>query len=152
MDQEMKAYLDAMQQGIIKQMVDLNTETRTESRDHGERLNGQTREYIEKLHTQAHDHAEQLNAQTREYVEKLHTQAHDHAEQLSAQTREYVEKLHTQAHDHAEQLNAQTRILIEAVHDDIRLVAEGVVMFNEKLDRIAGDHEQRIQRLERGAL
>ena len=130
MDQEMKAYLDAMQQGIIKQMVDLNTETRTESRDHGERLNGQTREYIEKLHTQAHDHAEQLNAQTREYVEKLHTQAHDHAEQL----------------------NAQTRILIEAVHDDIRLVAEGVVMFNEKLDRIAGDHEQRIQRLERGAL
>ncbi len=108
MDQEMKAYLDAMQQGIIKQMVDLNTETRTESRDHGERLNGQTREYIEKLHTQAHDHAEQLNA--------------------------------------------QTRILIEAVHDDIRLVAEGVVMFNEKLDRIAGDHEQRIQRLERGAL
>ncbi|MHB1505330.1 MAG: hypothetical protein ACYCOS_03880 [Sulfobacillus sp.] len=86
MDQEMKAYLDAMQQGIIKQMVDLNTETRSESREHGE---------------------------------QLHTQA---------------------------------RILIEAVHDDIRLVAEGVAMFNEKLDRIAGDHEERIQRLERGAL
>lgn len=85
MDQELKAYLDAMQESLVTRMVDLNTETR---------------------------------AQAREHAERLHTKA---------------------------------VVLIEAVHQDVRIVAEGVATVNEKLDRIADDHEQRIQRLERKA-
>lgn len=60
--------------------------------------------------------------------------------------------LNTGARECAEQLHTQASVLIEAVRGDTRLGAEGGRMFNEKLNWIAGDHEECIQHPERGAL
>ena len=90
MDAELKAYLDAMQQGLITRMVELNTETRKD-----------------------------------------------------------LTELIVESREHAEHLHLEARVLIEAVQHEVRLVADGVAGVNEKLDRITGDHEERIQRLER---
>lgn len=57
-----------------------------------------------------------------------------------------------EAREHAERLHTEAQILTAAVHHDVRLVEEGVQTVGEKLDRVAKDHEERIQRLERKAL
>ena len=69
-------------------------------------------------------------------------------EMLNAETRTHAERLNAETRAHAEDLHTQSRILIENVHRDVRVVAEGVQSVNEKLDRIAEDHERRIRRLE----
>ncbi len=81
--------------------------------------------------------AEVLNAETRAHADGLNAETRAHAERLNAETRAHAEDLHTWG-----------RILIENVHRDVRVVAEGVQAVNDKLDRIAEDHERRIRRLE----
>lgn len=76
-------------------------------------------------------------------------QSRAHTEQLHGEALQRAEQLHEKTLDHAEQLHTRARILIEAVQHDVRLLADGVVALNEKLDRVADDHEERIQRLER---
>ena len=73
MDQELKAYLDAMQQGLITRMVDLNTETRKYLSDRMETHDAETREHAEQLHAQAIGHAEHLHTEARVLIEDVAT-------------------------------------------------------------------------------
>ncbi|MDA8347046.1 MAG: hypothetical protein M0Z66_16525 [Thermaerobacter sp.] len=60
MDQELKAYLDAMRQDLTGQI--------TESRQHAERLNTETRRALT-------DRMLAMSTETREHAEHLHTEA-----------------------------------------------------------------------------
>ena len=60
-----------------------------------------------------------------------------HAEQLNQDTRRDLMA-------HAEQLNRETGVLIEDVRHQVQLVAEGVITFNEKLDRFHDEVEAQI--------
>ena len=61
MDAEMRDYLDAMQQTLVRRMEQLDAQTRA----HAERLNTETRAHAERLNTETRAHAERLNAETR---------------------------------------------------------------------------------------
>ena len=100
MDQELKAYLDAMQESLVTRMVDLNKDTR--------------------------EHAEGLQAHAMEHADHLHGAAMEHADHLHGVATEYAEHLHGVAMEHADQLHVQARVLIESVDAKVGLVWEGV--------------------------
>ena len=54
MDQELKAYLDAMQESLVTRMVDLNKDTR----EHAEGLQAHAIEHADHLHGVAMEHAD----------------------------------------------------------------------------------------------
>ncbi|MDA8206493.1 MAG: hypothetical protein M0Z36_10515 [Thermaerobacter sp.] len=114
-DPELKAYLDGMRQDLTQQIA--------ESRLHAEQLNQDTRRDLMA-------HSEQLNQDTRRDLTA-------HAEQLNQDTRRDLMA-------HAEQLNRETGVLIEDVRHQVQLVAEGVITFNEKLDRFHDEVEAKI--------
>ena len=123
MDADLKAYLDALRQDLTQQIV--------ESRQHAEQLNAETRQELSAQMAQ-------LNAETRQELSAQMAQ-------LNAETRQELSA-------QMAQLNAETRAelgtLIEAVHHEVRLMAEGVSMFNDRSDRLWADHERRIARLD----
>ena len=113
-DPDLKAYLDSMRQDLTDQIAGVS--------EHAERLNRETRE-----------HAERLNRETREHAERLNQEAREHAERLSQEAREHAERLNQETREHAEQLNQETRVLLEDVRHDVKGVADGVLLLNEKL-------------------
>ena len=78
MDQELKAYLDAMQESLVTRMVDLNKDTREHAEglqahemEHADHLHGVATEYAEHLHGVAMAHADQLHVQARVLIESV---------------------------------------------------------------------------------
>ena len=130
MDQELREYLDAMQESLVTQTKD-------------------SREHAEHLHAQAIGHAEHLHAQATEHAEHLHAQAIEHAEHLIAETRKDLTVLIVESREHADHLHTEARVLIERVDAKTSLIWEGVKAIRETLDGRLEDHERRIQRLER---
>ena len=57
----------------------------------------------------------------------------EHAERLNRETREHAEQLNQETREHAERLNQETRVLLEDVRHDVKGVADGVLLLNEKL-------------------
>ena len=109
--------------------------------------------YFEDMRQGLMDHAERLNRDTREFVEAgqkgLRKELMDHAEQLNRETRAHAEQLNRETRVHAEQLNRETRILVEDLRQQIQLMAEGVTTVRNQLGSIIADHEERITQLER---
>ena len=67
MDQEMKAYLDAMQESLVTRMVDLNKDTR----EHAEGLQAHAIDHADHLHGVAMEHADHLHVQARVLIESV---------------------------------------------------------------------------------
>ncbi len=69
MDAETRAYLEAMQETLIRRMEQLNSETRQDLGEQMVRLNAETRqdlgEQMVRLNAETRAHAERLNAETR---------------------------------------------------------------------------------------